>query len=198
VRAHAAGAYSFATAGGRKAAAELPAPPVALVPAGPWSLEFPDAAAPGEAVRLALDEPKSWTELTPDAVRYFAGTAHYRVELQVPAGHLAAGNVLTLDLGQVAEVAEVSVNGAPAVTLWHAPYCADVTGLLRPGRNVLEVAVTNLWHNRIVGDLRAPDAPPRTSTNLKQRFRADMPLLPSGLLGPVTVRAAVERDVPLR
>ena len=62
----------------------------------------------------------------------------------------------------------------------------------------IEVKVTNLWHNRIVGDLRSPEAGVHTRTNLKHMFRADMELLRSGLLGPVVLRSTVEFDVPIR
>jgi hypothetical protein len=41
--------------------------------------------------------------------------------------------------------------------LWKAPYTIDATAALRPGRNRIEIRVTNLWVNRLVGDLRHPD-----------------------------------------
>ena len=63
-----------------------------------------------------------------------------------------------------------------------------VTGLLQPGTNQLEVKVTNLWHNRIVGDLRYPDAGEFAKTNMKHKFNAEMELLRSGLIGPVVLR----------
>ena len=99
--------------------------------------------------------------------------------------------VLELDLGQVAEVAEVSVNGAPTGITWKPPYRVDMTGLLKAGTNHLEVKVTNLWHNRIVGDLKYPDAGEFTKTNMKHKFNTDMELLRSGLIGPVVLRQKV-------
>ena len=116
----------------------------------------------------------------------------------MPDGFLDGDHVLHLDLGEVAEVAEVSVNGTSLGILWNAPFRANVTRLLKAGANDLEVEVTNLWHNRIVGDLRSPEAGVHARTNLKHKFRADMELLPSGLLGPVVLRSAVEVEVPLR
>ena len=90
------------------------------------------------------------------------------------------------------------MNGASLGVLWSTPYRADVTRSLRAGTNRLEVKVTNLWHNRIVGDLRSRGGAAQVRTNLKHKFRAEMDLLPSGLLGPVVLRTAVEADVAIR
>ena len=92
---------------------------------------------------------------------------------------------------------KTSVNGTSLGILWNAPFRADVTRLLKAGPNRLEVRVTNLWHNRIVGDLRSPEAGTHARTNLKHKFSADMELLPSGLLGPVVLRSFVEVDMPI-
>ena len=83
------------------------------------------------------------------------------------------------------EVAEVLVNGKSAGIVWKPPYRADVTGLAHRGTNTLEVRVTNLWVNRLIGDAQ-PGARPITFTTLKT-YRADAPLRPSGLMGPVTL-----------
>jgi hypothetical protein len=159
-----------------------PQPDIAL--AGPWVLEFPSGR--GAPVSIELDELKCWTELEPEGARVFSGTARYTTSVHVPDGY--TDRVLELDLGQVAEVAEVSVNGKSKGVAWKPPYRVDVTGLLKTGRNHLEVKVTNVWHNRIVGDLRYPEAGEFARTNLKHKFSADMELLPSGLLGPVILR----------
>ncbi len=99
-----------------------------------------------------------------------------------------------LDLGDVREVAQVLVNGRDAGILWTPPYRADITNALRPGRNLIEIRVTNLWPNRIIGDLQ-PGVRERitwtTSSPLfaRNQWKADSPLLPSGLLGPVRLDA---------
>jgi hypothetical protein len=104
----------------------------------------------------------------------------------VPDGY--TNRVLELDLGLVAEIAEVSVNGGSTSIAWKPPYRVDVSGQLKAGSNHLEVKVTNLWHNRIVGDLRYPEAGEFAPTSVKHKFSADMELLRSGLLGPVVLR----------
>jgi hypothetical protein len=89
-----------------------------------------------------------------------------------------------LDLGTVKEIAEVSVNGAPAVLLWRPPFRADVTGALKPGTNQIEVKVTNLWANRMIGDQLLPEDRRYTFSMFKP-YKKESPLLESGLLGPV-------------
>ena len=59
------------------------------------------------------------------------------------------------------------------------------TSRLRPGENELRVEVANTWHNRLVGDAALPPAERITTTNIRQPFTPDTPLLESGLLGPV-------------
>jgi hypothetical protein len=67
--------------------------------------------------------------------------------------------------------------------VWHPPYKLDVTGAVKPGENTLEVKVTNLWVNRLIGD-QQPGAKKYTFT-VMPTYKADAPLRPSGLLGPV-------------
>jgi hypothetical protein len=93
---------------------------------------------------------------------------------------------MVLDLGSVKNIAEVTVNGKSAGVLWTPPFQADVTGALKPGSNTLEIKVTNLWPNRLIGDLQPNVTKKYTWTSLDV-LRADSPLLPSGLLGPVRV-----------
>jgi hypothetical protein len=61
-----------------------------------------------------------------------------------------------LDLGDVKELAEVAVNGKPVSILWTPPFRADVTGALKTGAHHLEIKVTNLWTNRMIGDQELP------------------------------------------
>lgn len=59
-----------------------------------------------------------------------------------------------------------------------------MTSVLRPGTNRLEVKVTNLWPDRIIGDLQ-PNVSKKYAWLDYKPFPADTPLLESGLLGPV-------------
>jgi len=153
---------------------------------GPWQLDFPpQAGAPREVV---LDKLMSWTASAEEGVRYFSGTATYTKEINAPKGWFYPAARILLDLGNVKEIAEISINGQPFGVLWKPPYRADVTDALKPGPNQVEIKVTNLWPNRIIGDLQANAKKTYTFTDVRA-YRADSPLLESGLLGPVSVLA---------
>ena len=71
--------------------------------------------------------------------------------------------------------------------LWTAPWRVEITSALKPLGNRLEIDVVSLWPNRLIGDARLPNEKRRTVT--KAQFQPDMPLLASGLLGPLTLQA---------
>jgi hypothetical protein len=94
-----------------------------------------------------------------------------------------------LDLGSAHEIAQLRLNGKDLGIVWRWPYLVDVTGVLVPGDNALEVRVTNGWANRIIGDLQ-----PGVTTTYATRYngqtfgvRASTPLNPSGLVGPLSL-----------
>jgi hypothetical protein len=64
----------------------------------------------------------------------------------------------------------------------------DVTLVLRDKDNQLEIAVANLWPNRLIRDAGLP-AEQRLTWTTWNPFKPDSPLLPSGLIGPVTLQA---------
>jgi hypothetical protein len=155
--------------------------------AGPWTVTFPpDWGAPAQ---VALNALSSWTASTDPGVKYFSGTATYTKQIQAPAAWLRPGAKVILDLGRVKEIAEVSVNGKALGILWKPPFQADVTGALKAGPNRVEIKVTNLWPNRMIGDLQPGAAKRYTFTDIKP-YTKDSPLLESGLLGPVILYAA--------
>ncbi|GGX97292.1 glycosyl hydrolase [Pseudoduganella dura] len=152
--------------------------------AGPWQLRF-DPAWGGPA-RLLLPALVSWTALASHGARHYSGTASYHKQITLP--RLPEGPVW-LDLGQVEVAATVLVNGTLAATLWRPPYACDVARHLQRGTNRLEIRVTNLWANRLIADAGlAPEE--RVSWATFNPYSAGDTLLPSGLLGPVTLRRA--------
>ena len=74
--------------------------------------------------------------------------------------------------------------------LWKPPFRVAISAAARPGQNLLEVKITNLWPNRLIGDQLLPEEERFTRTNVK-KFNKDSPLLESGLLGPVKLLAPV-------
>jgi hypothetical protein len=152
--------------------------------AGPWDIAF--QAGRGAPAKIVLDNLISWSE-SPDAgVKYFSGTGTYAKTVDSPATWFKDGARLLLDLGDVKNVAEVTVNGKPLGTVWKTPFRVDVTSALKAGANTLEIKVANLWVNRLIGDKQPGVTKTYTYTAI-EFYKADSPLLPSGLLGPVKI-----------
>lgn len=151
---------------------------------GPWEVSF----QPGRGAPDKLTFPKliSWTESSDAGVKYFSGTSTYAISLTAPAEWFEEGARLYLDLGEVRNLAAVLVNGLPVGTAWTRPFRVELTEALRLGNNALEIKVTNLWVNRLVGDLQAGTSERYTFTTFPF-FKPDSALLPSGLMGPVRV-----------
>ena len=136
--------------------AEAPKTTVALtLPiAGPWRVAFHDGrGAPADAAFARL---ASWTENENPDIKFYSGTATYRTTFSLSAANVRAGSTATLDLGGVADLAAVRLNGAPIGTLWQPPFRAEITAHLRAGENHLEVRVANRWINRLIGDESLP------------------------------------------
>ncbi len=159
---------------------------------GPWKLSFqPDRGVTGE---IMLDKLSSWTDNANQGVKYFSGTATYTKTIHTQSEWLRPGAHILLDLGDVKELADVSVNGKPLGIVWHAPYRVDITNALRPGDNELTVKVTNLWVNRLIGD-QQPDTTKKYTFTTFKPYNADSPLVSSGLLGPVRILSVTHAKI---
>jgi hypothetical protein len=190
-------------------------PPVLV--SGPWEVRFaPDWGAPPV---VTFDRLISWSDHSDPGVKYYSGTATYMKSLTVPGDTLAAGNRLYLDLGDVQAIARVTLNGHNLGTLWRPPFRVDITNSAKADNNTLEVQVVNLWPNRMIGDEQLPedsernpngtlkawpqwllDGQPSPTGRLTftswRLWKKDDALLPSGLLGPVTLQ--VTRSIPIQ
>ena len=92
-----------------------------------------------------------------------------------------------IDLGEVKNIAEVIVNGKNAGVTWKKPFKLMIDNdLLKVGENKIEIKVTNLWVNRLIGDAQ-PDVKVKTTFTTMPFYQANSPLLPSGLLSEVKV-----------
>ncbi len=210
------GHYEFVTAAGTKTFdISVPEP---MVVGGPWEVSFlPKLGAPEKAVFQKLI---SWPEHSDPGIKYFSGTATYRTAFDCPAELIAKDRRLYLDLGDVQVSAEVILNGRNLGVCWKPPFRADITDVVKPGSNALEVKVVNLWPNRLIGDEQLPEDckhraegpshewpdwlvnhTPRTSGRIAfstwKHWNKDDKLLPSGLLGPVTIQAAEVKKIKL-
>ena len=149
-----------------------------------WTLAFP--AGWGAPASVSVDRFKSWTEWSNPGVRYFSGNAVYRSQIRLTAEQLK--QPLWLEMGEVREIATVRVNGSVAGTSWRPPYALRMDRQMHEGVNTIEIEVANLWPNRLIGDLQNAAEEHYTHTNICT-YRKNSPLLPSGILKPVTVQA---------
>jgi hypothetical protein len=149
---------------------------------GPWDVSFQTGR--GAPAKVTLAKLASWSESADPGVKYFSGTGTYVRTVDAPAAWFRGGARVWLDLGGVKNLAEVVVNGQSLGVVWKKPFRVDVTGALTPGANSLEIKVTDLWVNRLIGDQQPGVATKYTYTTMPF-YKADSPLLPAGLLGPV-------------
>ena len=151
---------------------------------GPWSLSFePDRGAPAN---ITIETLTSWSDNAQDGIKYFSGTGTYKKNIAAPPDWFQSGARLSIDLGEVKNLAEVSVNGKSLGIAWTKPYRVDVTEAFKPGSNTVEIKVTNAWANRIIGD-RQPNVRKTYTFTSPKFYKADSKLWPSGLLGPVKI-----------
>ena len=184
------GRYELKAADDKTAVVEMKGVP-ALQINGPWELSFPTNW--GAPERLTLDKLMSWTEHNDAGVKYYSGTATYRKNIQVPPELLGKNRRLCLDLGNVQVMAHVKLNGQDLGILWNPPFRVDITAVVKPGENALEIVVANVWANRLIGDMSLPAEKRFTQGGGKLEQKA--PLAESGLLGPVRIAIGERAEV---
>ncbi len=151
---------------------------------GPWNIRFQEhRSAPESAVFTEL---KSYTESDDPGIKYFSGSAAYMNKFTFAKA--AEGNTVSIDLGDVREIASVKVNGKDCGTVWKRPYRVDITDAVAEGENTLEVTIINPWINRLIGDNQKDCKDPITYTSYRF-FREGSKPLPAGLLGPVVIQS---------
>jgi len=208
--------FRDAAAPARRAARKPEPPPAPLAVEGPWQVTFPPGLGAPASARLDALVPLN--EHADPGIRHFSGTAIYRKkDFTIPPDMPADGRELHLDLGEVAVIAQVKLNGRDLGTLWKPPFRMRIDGAAKPGANDLEVRVTTLWTNRMIGDAALPDdiewSKPAPNTfpakwpdwllrggvrgsgrvtfcTRRDVFQKDEPLSPAGLIGPVRLLPA--------
>jgi hypothetical protein len=188
-------------------------PTTSTVIAGEWNVAFvPKLGTPFQRTFSQLID---FSKHTDKDVMYFAGTATYTKTIKISKKELAKGKRIVLDLGEMNDLAQVKINGLDKGTLWYPPFKVDITNALKNGDNLIEIAVTNNWANRLIGDEKEPadfdwgtdrgvdrghamkaypdwflknDARPskgRKAFTVWYYYRDNSPLQPAGLVGPV-------------
>jgi hypothetical protein len=175
------GVYTFSREKGREVSMEVEGTRRQTLDRN-WTLSFPagwDAPSP-----VSMPELMPWSALDDPAARAFSGTAVYQTKFQLEPG--GTKDHYLLDLGRVANIAEIFINGEPVITLWAPPFRVDITPYIRSGSNNLEVKVTNTWYNRLIHDAALPEAERKTWTINSPG--ADAELEPAGIVGPVILQ----------
>ena len=156
---------------GRSGKSRLSGNPGVFCVSGPWQVAFPvDWYTGGKTVKtfewLTL---KDWTSDADADIKYFSGTATYRKRVKCKMGSVKFESCdrFILDLGEVKDFAEVTVNGKAYPPLWRPPFRVDITDAVKtagvqqqgwavaaqsPSAIDLEIRITNLWPNRLIGD----------------------------------------------
>lgn len=188
---------------------------------GEWKISFQEGrGAPDEIV---LPQLKSLHTHPEDGVKYFSGTATYQKSFNAEPSLMADEKRVFIDLGRIAIIAEVLLNGHDLGIIWKPPFRTDITDFIRTGKNDLRVKVTNLWPNRLIGDEQLlpeneykefgpkgsgivdfpdwfrqgkpkPDGG-RVTFSTWRHYDENAPLLESGLIGPVIIRNAVMEPI---
>jgi hypothetical protein len=179
-----AGDYQMKFADGKTRSLKVSSVAAPVEISGPWEVSF--APGWGAPAKITFDALTDWAKHSEDSIKHFSGKATYRKTFELPKLE-TKNSKLILNLGEVGDVATVRVNGKELATLWLAPWSVDITAVAKPGVNTLEVEVVNVWNNRLAGDAALPAEQRRTFVTA-EIVKANSPLLPSGLLGPVVIR----------
>lgn len=206
------GSITYTTALGATTTAWVEDIPAVIEIAGVWDVHFPPNK--GVVEQATFDHLYSWSESLDKGVRYFSGTATYKKQVVVPQEYLAKGQSLELDIGKVCVMAEVIVNGKNIGVLWKEPFRINLGDAIKEGENEIQIRVTNLWPNRLIGDAllypedcefgdwlpkhwpdwlvnKAQRTSGRTTFATWRHWGANDSLQSSGLLGPVILRPYV-------
>ena len=161
-----------------------------------WTLSF--KTRDNKLVKTQLPSLIDLSQSTNDDVKYFTGTSRYETKYQLPQNIELKNHQAYIDLGKVAVVARIIVNGKVMGISWKSPFTLPISNAIKPGENTIVVEVANLWTNRLIGDAKLPKNQRTTNTNIS-RFptgwshpmqdlpNSDYPMPPSGLIGPVKI-----------
>jgi len=167
---------------------------------GQWKINFHKNWGGPEEINV--DSLSDWSKNTNEGIKFYSGMATYHQSFEFKGNKT---NPVYIDLGLVKNMARVRLNGKEVGVLWTAPWKLEISDLIKEGKNEISIEVVNLWPNRLIGDEQKPydgivgnkwpewllKGQRRTSGRFTftttRQYRANSPLLPSGLLGPVKI-----------
>ena len=120
----------------------------------------------------------------------FSGTVLYTAEFNCKTPERAK----FLDLGKVNYACEVKLNGKTVGGSMFAPFVFDISGMVKAGRNRLEITVSNTLSNA----LASPEVSeawekyrPMAYEDIQRAFESEA--FPSGLFGPVIIKGEIDK-----
>jgi len=211
------GKITYTYASGETKSVEVKSIPEPINLSNSWEVTFPLNS--GEPEKENFTELISWSDYQYDRIKHFSGTARYKKEFVLSEDLLQPDNRLELDLGSVAVIAEVIINDKNVATLWKAPFRIYIDDFVKKGKNTLEVKITNLWSNQLIGDEKLPLDFERKGDRMKKlpdwllndtarpskrstfpswnHYQKEDTLLTSGMLGPVEIRIFKKINIEL-
>ncbi len=183
------GDYKIKNNKGKTSAISVDNIPNAIDLSDSWEVYFDQSR--GGPRSKNFDKLISWTDSDVRGIKYYSGVASYRKSFNLNADYMQRDIQITLDMGKVSKVAEVYLNGKKVGISWFAPYKLDITNFVKVGENNLIIEVVNVLSNYMTGDAKLPKEYRRTRSNVQKGPNAwhtpwkDVPLIESGLLGPV-------------
>lgn len=182
-----------------------------------WTLSFEDKKQMPDSLELSVTKLSSWHKSSDERIKYYSGTANYTNRFTLNIKDFSQNYKYHIELSGLYDIAEIIVNGKRAGMLWKTPYKLDVSNYLQTGTNTVSIRVANTWINRLIGDEQMPadltfeeggsiftdgrilqfptwlasnrmpvDRKRHTFTTWRH-YRADSPLVPSGLVGDVSI-----------
>jgi hypothetical protein len=170
---------------------------------GSWTVAFDPKWGGPESI--TFDKLTNWTERPEEGIRYYSGTATYRKTFDLAGAIPEKSGDVFLDLGTAYDLCRVRLNGKDLGIVWTSPWRVNITSAVKATGNQLEIDVVNAWANRVIGDEQPanqkirnlswptallggkPQAAGRYTFVTHHHYKANAPLRPAGLIGPVTV-----------
>lgn len=151
---------------------------------GEWKVSFnPDFG--GNTEPIEFRHLSDWTNNSNFNIKHYSGTAVYSTQIVLDSSDIMK-NTIYINLGEVYNIAEVRVNNINCGITWTPPFIINISDAIKHGQNNIDIEVSNTWRNRLIGDYIIPENE-RITWSTAPDFYKDLPLLKSGLIGPVVI-----------
>lgn len=148
-----------------------------------WEVSF-DPSNGGPIESVSFSKLIDWREFNLPEIKHYSGTAIYEKSFQL--NNKKENAIYKINLGKIADIAEVKLNDKKIGVIWTSPYEVDITKELKKGDNKLEIAITNTWRNRLLADRNKPEEE-RIADYFGRWYIEGKETVESGLIGPVRI-----------